>query len=59
MHALKTLHAEVPEHFRVGEPSDAAPWLLVPSSEEVPDAIMDMVIDDPIRRQARAIAEIR
>src|SRR5271167_4400549 len=43
----------------MGEPSDAVPWLLVPSSEEVPDAVMDVTIDGPIRRQARAIAEIR
>jgi hypothetical protein len=59
LHAVETLHAEVPEHFRIGKPSDAAPWLLVPSSEEVPDTVMDMMIDGPIRRQARAIAEIR
>ena len=59
MHAVKTLHAEVPEHICVREPPDAAPWLLVPSSEEVSDAVIDMVIDGAIGRQARAIAEIR
>src|SRR5208337_2597215 len=43
----------------MGELSGAAPWLLVRSSEEVPDAVMEVTIDGPIRRQARAIAEIR
>jgi hypothetical protein len=32
----------------MGEPSDAAPWLLVPSSEEAPDAVMDVTIDGQI-----------
>ena len=27
------------------DPTNAAPWLLVLSSEEVPDAVMDMMID--------------
>src|SRR5208337_355928 len=59
LHAVKTLHAEVPEYFRTGEPPGAAPWRFVSPSEEASNAIMDVVVDGPISRQARAIAEIR
>ena len=50
--AFVPLHATSPEDLRMAEPSSAAPLHFVPSSEEAPDAIMDMIIDSRIGRPA-------
>ena len=43
----------------VGEAARAAPRLFVPSRKEVPDAVVDMLVNCPVRLQAGAIAEVR
>jgi hypothetical protein len=59
MHATKVQHAQFPEHLVPGKSTRAAPLHFVSSNEEVSDAIVDMMVDSPIRLQPRAIAEIR
>ena len=43
----------------MGEAARAAPRLFVPSRKEVPDAVVDMLVNYPVRLQAGAIAEVR
>src|SRR3954466_13411899 len=58
MHASKTQHAERSEDLIVGETPCAAPLHLVPLAKERTSAIIDVVVDRPIGRHSRAVAEI-
>jgi hypothetical protein len=44
---------------RITVPQSTAPLHLVPSGEEVPNAVIDVVIDRPIGLQPIAVAEVR
>src|SRR4051794_14654080 len=58
MHASKTQHAERSEDLIVGETPCAAPLHLVPLAKERTSAIIDVVVDRPIGRHSRAVAEV-
>src|SRR5258708_15283078 len=51
-------HAQIPEHNRVRESGSAARSHLVAVSQEVPHALIDVVIDRSIRHQARSVTEV-
>ena len=59
MHASKAQHTERSEHNIIGELLCAASFHIVPSAEEVPDAIVDVLIDGSVYLQASAVAEVR
>jgi hypothetical protein len=48
-----------PEHIGTAESARAAPLHVVPSNKEVSNAVIDVMVDGPIRLQPRAIAKIR
>jgi hypothetical protein len=54
----ETQHAERPEDVVIGEPVGAAAFHLVPSDEEVPHTVIDVVVDGPVGDQARPVAEV-
>src|SRR5437763_4566421 len=51
-------HAQIPEHTRVRESGSAARSHLVTVSQEVPHALIDVVIDRSIRHQTRSVTEV-
>jgi hypothetical protein len=59
VHATKVQHAQFPVDIVMGETSRAAPLHFVPSSEEVSNAIIDVIVDRPICLQPRAVTKIR
>ena len=58
MHASEVQHPEFSEDGLTGEASRATTLHLVPLDEEVSHAIMDVLVDRAVRRQASAIAEV-
>ena len=58
VHASKPQNAEFPENNVTRKFPRPAPLHFVPSSEEVSHAIINMIVDGPIRLQPRAIAEV-
>jgi len=59
VHASQAQDTALPMNIVVGEAARAAPRLFVPSRKEVPDAVVDMLVNCPVRLQAGAIAEVR
>jgi hypothetical protein len=59
VHASQAQHSEFAEDAVVGELTSAPSLHLMPSGEEVSDAVIDMMIDRPIGLQPSAIAEVR
>ena len=58
MHASKTQHAHIPVDNAIGDRVHAAPLQLVPLDEEVAHSLIDVVINRPVGRQARPVAEV-
>src|SRR4051812_26568759 len=58
VHASKAQHAERSEDLIVGEPLCAAPLHLVPLAQERANTIADVVVDRPVGRQSRSVAEV-
>src|SRR6516165_10685578 len=59
MDAPEVEHSEGAEHRLPWEAAGAVRGHLVTSNQEVSDAVVDMIVDRPVRRQPGAIAEIR
>ena len=59
MRAFEEQHAQFAVDLLAGEPARAAPLHFVPSDEEASNAIVDVIVDSPIRLQPGAIAEVR
>ena len=60
VHASKTQDAEFPEdHRRRRTVRVPRPGTLCRLHEEVPHAVIDVIVDRPIGRQPRAVAEVR
>jgi hypothetical protein len=58
MNVTQPQHSHMPEHNCIRESSGATRGHLVALPQEVPHALIDVVIDRSIRHQPRAITEI-
>ena len=58
-HADDVQHAKRPEHDLGWEALYAPPSHLATMDEEIPDAIVDIVVDRPVGLQPSAIVEVR
>src|SRR5262245_61938157 len=59
MHAPEAENPKRAEHRVRWEAADAVRGHLVTANQEAPNAVVDMIVHRPVRRQAGAMAEIR
>jgi hypothetical protein len=59
VHASQSQHSEFAEDVVVGERAGASSLHLVPSAEEVSNAITNVIVDRPVGVQPGAVAEVR
>ena len=58
MNPAQPKHAEIPEHGPSREPRGAARRHLVTPDQKMPHALIDVIVDRSIGRQARPVAEV-
>ncbi len=58
MNPAQPKHAEIPEHGPSREPRGAARRHLVTPDQRMPHALIDVIVDRSIGRQARPVAEV-
>src|SRR3954465_15872022 len=59
MNPAQPKHAEIAEHHPIGVAPGAARRHLVTPDQEVADPVVDVVVDRPVGREPRAVAEVR